>query len=136
MSLREVGTVKDTTEITLYSPKTRGTLYNADGTPMTVTVYGPYSGEYRKVQHDLSNRRLQRAQRGGGMSITAEEASEAAEELLARVIADWNLTVDKDPEPFTPEAVRAVLKEFPWVKEQIDTALGDTGAFLGPSDKS
>lgn len=137
MSLREVGTVRDTTEITLYNPKTRATLYNADGSPMTVTVYGPYSEEYRKVQHDLSNRRLKRAQRGGsGMTITAEEASEAAEELLARIVAGWNLTVDTKPEPFTAESVRAVFKEFPWVKEQVDAVLGDTSDFLEPSSKT
>ena len=131
MGLRSIGAVKDTTDVELYDPKTSETLRNADGTPMTITIHGPYSARYRKISDEQRNRRLARAQRANGVSnVTAEEMDASALATLIACVEAWNITVADEPEKFSEAAVRAVFAEFPWVREQVDAAFGDTKAFL------
>lgn len=133
MGLKNVGTVKDTTDIELTHPATGETLLNDDGSTMTVTVHGPYSATYRKVNHDQQNKRLMKAQRTGGkVNLTAEELEASGLELLVKCTADWKITLEdgKGIEPFSHDAAREVYKEYPWLREQIDAVFGDTRAFL------
>lgn len=126
-----IGTPKETTEVTIYNPSTSEILMNADGTEMTVTVYGPYSKRYKQVAHAQQNRRLQRAQRTGGrVNLTAEEIEASALDLLVKCVSDWNITVGGEKPECTEAKVREIFEAVPWLKEQVDSGMMDSQAFL------
>lgn len=136
MSLRDVGTVKDTTTITLYHPATRKPLLNADSTPMTITVHGPYSERYKNVIREQQQRRMNDMTRGDGGNMTPEEVEALSNDLLLRCVEDWHLTLEGDTTlPYTPDAVEGVMTEFPWLRDQVNTAMGNVAGFLEPSKK-
>jgi hypothetical protein len=137
MGLRNIGKIKETTEVVLYDPASGAVLLNADKSEMTITLYGPYSEQYKAAERAQTNRRLARAQRSGrGITITAEQIEAESFDLLVKCVAGWNITLDKEPEPFSESAVRDTLTEFPWVRAQVDAGFGDTAAFLEASAKT
>jgi hypothetical protein len=130
MDLLDIGKTKDTTEVTLYHPVTSEVLTNKDSSPMTITVHGPYSKKYKSIAHAQQNRRLAKAQRGGKMTLSAEEIESSAMELLVQCVADWSITLGGEKPKCTEAKVREVFTNMPWVKDQVDAALGDAQAFL------
>ena len=132
MSLKDIGTFKETIDVELMHPVTGEPLLNGDKSQMTITVHGPYSKLYKKIMHDQQNRRLMKAQRTGGkMNLTAEEIEASALDLLVRCTTDWNVTLEGDDKTkFSSEAVRETYIELPWVREQVDAVIADTRAFL------
>jgi len=137
MSLRDVGTVKDTTTITLYHPATGKDLLNADKTPMTITFHGPYSERYKTVLRDQQQRRMTDMTRAAARtSMTPEEVEALSQELLIRCVEAWSITLEGDEKlAFSPEAVETVMAEFPWLKDQVNAAMGNVADFLEPSKK-
>lgn len=132
MDLMNIGKIKETTDVTLYNPINSEILLNGDGSEMTITVHGPYSKKYKAISHAQQNRRLQKAQRTGGkLNLSAEEIEGAALELLIKCVDGWNITLSGEQPDCTEAKVREVFTELPWVREQVDTALGDAQAFLG-----
>lgn len=135
MGLNDIGRMKDTTEVELVDPSSGEIVRNADSSPMTITVYGPYSSHYKSVSNAQQNRRLMKAQRmGGKINITAEEIEASGLDLLVKCTVGWNLSLDEKPEKFTPEKAREVYIAHPWVREQVDAVFGDTRAFLEKSN--
>jgi len=131
--LLAIGKTKETTDVTLYNPITSEVLTNDDGSEMTVTVHGPYSSKYKAISHQQQNRRLQKAQRTGGkLNMTAEEIEASGLDLLVKCVEDWNITLGGDKPACTESKVREVFTELPWLREQIDSAIGDTQSFLAP----
>lgn len=130
MDLLNIGKTKDTTDVTLYHPITSEVLVNEDGSTMTITVHGPYSKKYKAVAHAQQNRRLAKAQRGGKLTLSAEEIEASAMELLTQCVEDWNITLGGEKPKCTEAKVRDVFTQLPWVKDQVDAALGDAQAFL------
>jgi hypothetical protein len=134
MSLRDVGTVKDTTTLTLYHPATGKDLLNADGTAMTVTLHGPYSDRYKSVLREQQQRRMTDMTRAArGTTLDAEELEAMTRELIVRCIEDWNVTLEGDEKlPFSPETAEGVFAEFPWARDQVSAAMGNVADFLAP----
>lgn len=133
MSLRDVGTVKDTTTLTLHHPATGKPLLNADGTPMTVVLHGPYSERYKGVLRDQQQRRMTDMGRATRTTMTPEEIDSFANDLLVSCIEDWSITLEGDEKlPFSRDAVESVMAEFPWVKDQINAVMGNIADFLEP----
>lgn len=134
MSLRDVGTVKDTTTITLYHPATGADLLNADGTPMTVTIHGPYSARYKGILRDQQQKRVAEISRPGARAtMTAAEIEALTDDLLRQCVETWEITLEGDEKlPFSREAVDDVFTEFPWLKDQVNAALGNVADFLEP----
>jgi hypothetical protein len=131
MDLLNIGTTKETTDVTLYNPVTSEVLRNEDGSEMTITVHGPYSKKYKAISHAQQNRRLQKAQRTSGkLNLTAEEIEASALDLLVKCVEAWNVTVGGEQPDATEAKVREVFEKLPWVREQVDAALGDAQAFL------
>jgi len=137
MALRDVGTVKDTTVITLYHPASGKDLLNADGSPMTVTVHGPYSERYKSIMRAQQQRRMTDTARvagRGAVEMSPEELEAFSHEMVTRSVETWNITLDGDaPLPFSIENVESVFKEFPWVRDQIMSATGNVSNFLDSS---
>lgn len=138
MALKDVGNLSDTVVVTLRHPDPRQKLTpNADGTPMTVTLYGPHSTHYKAVVREQQQRHTEA---GAGVNplsaFSAEDIEEMETEALKRCIADWNLTLEgEDKFPFTPENVDALFAEVNWVSNQLFAAWGNTAGFLAPSKK-
>ena len=85
MDLMNIGTTKETTDVTLYNPVNSEILTNEDRSEMTITVHGPYSKKYKTISHAQQNRRLMKAQRTGGkLNLTAEEIEASALDLLVK----------------------------------------------------
>ena len=132
MDLMNIGTTKDTTDVVLYNPVNSEILLNDDGSEMTITVHGPYSAKYKSISHNQQNRRLMKAQRTGGkLNLTAEEIEASATDLLVKCVDGWNITVGGEKPECTEAKVRELFETLPWVREQVDAALGDAQAFLG-----
>lgn len=132
MGLNDIGKVKETTDVEIVHPATGEVLTNdEDGSPMTITVHGPYSSTYKAINHAQQNKRLAKAQRmGGKMNLTAEELEANSMDLLVKCTVGWNITLDKKKEKFSQDAARKVYTELPWIREQVDAAFGDTRSFL------
>lgn len=131
MDLLNIGKTKETTSVTLYNPVNSEILLNEDRSEMTVTIHGPYSKKYKTISHAQQNRRLMKAQRTGGkLNLTAEEIEASALDLLVKCVDGWNITLGGEQPDCTETKVREVFTDLPWVREQVDAALGDAQAFL------
>ncbi len=131
MDLMNIGTTKETTDVVLYNPVNSELLLNDDNSEMTITVHGPYSSKYKSISHNQQNRRLMKAQRTGGkLNLTAEEIEASALDLLVKCVDGWNITLGGETPDCTEAKVREVFEDLPWVREQVDAALGDAQAFL------
>lgn len=126
-----VGTPVDFGRVTLYHPTTDEPLVDGQGNVMWVEVYGQDSKHYKQVQHNQTNRRLQKAQRSGGRaSVTAEQQEAMAHDLLAKCTKDWHIILDDQAPECTEEQVREIYQNYPWVRDQVDAFMHDRKAFL------
>ena len=103
---------------------------------LTVTLRPESDPEVEAVRRKWLNEKLQR--RSGRM--TAERLEEVQITLITAAVTGWDWAGDltfKDEKPeFTPANLRKVLRELPWVKAQLDEALGDEAAFFQNSEPS
>lgn len=130
--LLSIGKTKETTNVVLYNPVNSEILTNEDGSEMTITIHGPYSKKYKSISHAQQNRRLQKAQRTGGkLNFSAEEIEASALDLLVKCVDGWNVTMGGEKPDCNEAKVRELFVDLPWVREQVDAALGDAQAFLG-----
>jgi hypothetical protein len=134
MALNSVGKIKQTTVVTLYHPDPAQNLRNPDGSEMTVTLHGPYSDRYKAVLREQQQRRMSDLTRGGRrMNLSPEEVDAYADELLLRCVDGWTIWLSDDEElKFSPDAVAPLLKEHPWIRDQLNAALGSVADFLEP----
>ena len=131
MDLMNIGTTKETTDVILYNPINSEILVNDDKSEMTITIHGPYSKKYKSISHAQQNRRLMKAQRTGGkLNLTAEELESSALDLLVKCVDGWSITLSGEKPECKEAKVREVFEALPWVREQVDAALGDAQAFL------
>jgi hypothetical protein len=129
--LLNIGKTKETSDVVLYNPVNSEILTNEDGSEMTITIHGPYSKRYKSISHAQQNRRLQKAQRTGGkLNLSAEEIESSALDLLVKCVDAWTITLGGEQPACTEAKVREVFTDLPWVREQVDAALGDAQAFL------
>lgn len=108
-------------------------------TGITVTVIGTDSETCKKIQRKQLNRRLelQAKTRNNKLSMTAEELEKEALDVLVACVVAWHTGERPEIEmnegewlPCTPENVKRVLTELPWLKEQLDQEIGDRANFL------
>jgi hypothetical protein len=108
-------------------------------TGITVTVLGTDSDVCKKVQRKQLNRRLelQTKSRSNKFSMTAEELEKEALDVLVACVVGWHTGERPEIEmnegewlPCTPDNVKRVLTELPWLKEQLDQEIGDRANFL------
>ena len=137
--LRDAGEAKDTLTINIKKPRAdMEDFSNPDGSPVTITVYGPFSEHYRKTR-----RALERELAEGKGVMTDAQREEAVDMLmrrtLERCVKDWNFTLDSGPkaqkEPFAPEKVSDIFAEMPWLYEQVEAQFWDNSNFLGKPEK-
>jgi len=123
MGLEAIGKSKDTAVIEIKDPRTGTVVQNADGSNMTITVYGPYSSKYKRAIYDLSD-----AER-------PKDAVDAYEErglqVLLGCIESWNISITEEPLEFSVDAAKMLFTDYRWVRAQIETVFSDSSYFLG-----
>jgi hypothetical protein len=137
MGLNDVGTIKETTEVILLHPRDGTPIPGPGGKPLSITLHGPYSERYKAVLRKQQQRRMQDMSRGAGrgaLTVTIEEIEQNSDEIVKACLDGWNISFEGDEVlPMTPENIDAVFKAHPWVRDQIDRALGNVADFLAPS---
>jgi hypothetical protein len=100
----------------------------------TLRVRGYDSDAYRLVLEAQQQRRLERLPTH---KVTVEDMKADALELHATLIAGWaHIDVDGQPFEYSETNAVALLKRFPWIREQVEVAAADRGKFLPASASS
>lgn len=137
MGLRDIGAVKDTTTATLLDPRDGTPLLHADATPMTITLYGPYSAVYKRAMREQQQRRVEEAAGAPVAPLSQEELETYMQELTRRCVAGWDITLEGEERlPFSPDAIEGVFAEFAWLYDQCTAVLGRTADFFDSPKKA
>ena len=116
--------------VTIKHPVSAEVLKNSDGSDMTITVYAPYSKEYKRVSYDIANKRLKAAQEKGKKDFSLEDYEEASLESLARTTKEWNITYGGEIPEYSVEKAKQVYDKVFWIKSQVDEALEGSLSFM------
>jgi len=112
-------------ELTLRHPATGEDLYDGDN-PVTVTLLGKDSKEYRQAVARTANSRLRNRK-----VQTVEQAQQDGIDLLSAVTLGWQgITENGEPLECTQHEVKRVYREYAWIREQVDEFVDDRSNFL------
>ena len=122
---------KDSVELHLRHPVTDELLYDdeAKKKPIQIILYGTSSKQYRNAITAMQNRQLKR----GKKQATAESMREEGVELLVACSEKAvNLELRKGVPLDNDQAFRELYSDdsFGWLKDQVDSAVGDVSNFL------
>ena len=133
IDLAAIDTVKGSNEgfdIKIYHP---GTMVDLG---IVINVLGKDSDEFQKVSRAQSKKRMAKMAKGGFRiqnipPPSAEEIEADGMELLAKCTKHWSgVVIDSKEIEFSYDNILMVYKRFPWIKEQVDTAIGDRANFI------
>ena len=130
MDLLDLTPKSDDIVVTIKHPATGDVLKNDDKSDMTITVYAPHSKEYKKVLHEMTNKRLEKMQAKGNNKIKAEEIEEATLETLAKTTKEWNITYGGEVPKLSVAKAKEIYDSVFWIKAQIEEAVEDSLAFM------
>lgn len=123
--LSSIDTVKDANagaEIQLYHP-TQGTDLG-----IFIRVVGKDSDLFKKVQREQNQKRVAKLQRTSFRGQIDQDAE--AVQLLAGCTQGWSGMILSSKEvPFSQENAIAIYTKYPWIREQVDIAIGDRSLF-------
>lgn len=101
---------------------------------ITITVLGSDSAAFKKLATDQNRRRVAKMEKAGGFKISAvsqDERDEDALELLAACTKSWgNVVLDGALLECTRDNAINLYERLPWLREQIDGAIGDRANFI------
>ena len=97
-------------------------------TPMTFTVYLPHTKQYKAVQHEMTNKRLQKMSSKKKMGLTSEDLEEISIESLVKTTADWDITFDGEKPKFSEEKARE-LYSIPLIRNCIESGVAEAMDF-------
>lgn len=106
---------------------------DADGKdqPVGITVAGTNSRQYRQIESMQRNRRLK------PKDLTGAKMLEDSVERVAFCAISWQgFQMDGAPVQFSKENVKVLLKECPWLLDQITEAMQDHSRFSRSGSKS
>jgi len=116
-------------------------LYDSDGKPVQIVIYGPGSKAHATVEARQSARAIKRMQDNDGKITvpTAEERiKEAAEDLAALTVRFENLSYPPAGNAQGTELFEAVYRDptIGFIARQVTKTVGDWGNFLHASNAS
>lgn len=122
MDLKSLVPVSDTVEVTIKDPENLlETLFNDDGTPMTITLYAPHTKKYKKVLFEQYS----------GTEKLKDLDFETLEDLnirvLAKVTKSWDITWD-GTKPDISQA-EDIYRTLDWLKTQIEGGIANFQVF-------
>lgn len=120
--------LKDTTELQLVHPLTEEPLFDGEK-PVAIVLYGTSSKQYRNAITAMQNRQLRRQKKAATAELLREESVNLLVACSAKAL---NFTYNDAPVD-DAESFRALYSDpaFSWLKDQVDSALGDVSNFLG-----
>lgn len=133
MNLDSIGRAKDESTLYIKNPSNGKVVKNDDGTDMEVTVFGEYSDEWRNALYERTKNRIEKSKETGQTSMSFEEMEEENFEMTCLCTKSWNLTDKDGPVDLTPENVRRIYTEYPWVYQQVRAHMENSSNFLDPS---
>jgi hypothetical protein len=122
--LKDLKPKSNTIKVELRHPSTGDLL------DMSISVYNPYSPEYKAAMHEQTNKRLMKSAKVRKQTYTAQELEASALELLASITEGWSITFEGKALKFSREKAVELFSEYPWIKDQLEEALNDTSGFL------
>lgn len=112
-------------------------LLNSQGAPVEIIVKGPDSADYTRLLRTQIKKRMARS------GIPTEEQSVEDEidlvELLVSCTLTWNGILDKEtklPVAFSPDACRRLYRDFPVIRDQVDSFIANRANFTPASSKN
>ena len=135
MDLATIDTVKGANagfDVKIYHPGTNEDI------GVNIRVLGKDSDEFQRISRAQKKRHMDKLTKGGfrGANIPLESIEQDAIDLLASLTKGWKqedkstITLDGEELACTKENAVAVYERFPWIKEQIDAAIGDRANFI------
>ncbi len=111
-------------------------LYAADGSPVTITIYGPGSKPYAAAKSVQQTRMIAKLNRKGGVEETPEVSKKHEAEFLVTITAEMSGVEYKGLQG--KELFRAIYSspELGFVSEQVNKFAGDWANFSKGSVKS
>jgi hypothetical protein len=105
-------------------------------TGIFITMLGRDSDVFDQAvneQIDTANR-LAALLRARGKTVppkTQVQIEKDQAELIVACVVDWeNMVVDGDEVPYSVSAALGLLERFPWIRKQLDDAIGDVASFM------
>ncbi len=119
--------------VELYSPIT--------GKDLNIRVFlvGRDSDTFKEASTEQNRRRIQKMSKGGFRPGNApiDDSDKEGIALLAACTTGWeNMLLEGKQVPFSRKAAIDIYTRFPWIKEQIDNAVGDRALFMKASQPS
>lgn len=115
-------------DVKIYHPGTKEDL------DITIKVLGKDSDEFQKISRAQSKKRMAKMTKGGGFrnsNVSLEEIERDGLELLAACTKSWTgVIVEGKPLDCTVPNAAMVYERFPWIREQVDEAIGDRANFI------
>jgi len=133
MNLDSIGRAKDESTLSIKNPSNGKVVKNDDGTDMEVTVYGEYSADWKNALYDRTKARIEKSKETGQTSMSFEDMEDENFEVTCRCTKSWNLTDKDGPIELTPENVRRIYTDYPWVYQQVRAHMENSSNFLDPS---
>jgi hypothetical protein len=135
IDLGSIDTVKGANEgfdVNIYHPGTNEDL------GITIRIIGKDSDEFQRISRAQSKKRMAKITKGGfrNANVPIEEIEQDSLQLLAACTKSWaqgekqTVTLDGKELECSKDNAVAVYERFPWIKEQIDTAMGDRANFI------
>jgi hypothetical protein len=105
-----------------------------DPVPLTIRVAGTYSKRYRR---HIEGVRLRGAKQRSA-SLTADQLTQENLEAAAVCCVDWcaAFQLDGKPAACTRENAVKLLGRAPWIREQVEAAMGDHARFFKSGSSS
>ena len=131
VDLAAIDTVKGSNEgfnVRIFHPGTNEDL------DISITVLGKDSDAFQKVSRAQNKKRMAKMQKGGFRNVSPvpiEEIEQDGIALLAACTTGWTGVIIEGKEvAFSTDNAVMVYERFPWIKEQIDVAIGDRANFI------
>ena len=132
IDLASMDTVKGSNEgfdVKIYHPSTLVDL------GIVINVLGKDSDEFQKISRAQQKKRMAKMTKGGfrvqNLTLAPEEVEQDGLELLAKCTRSWTGVVIEGKEiEFSHDNALMVYDRFPWIKEQVDMAIGDRANFI------
>ena len=131
MDLSTLEPTPDSVPVPLRHPTTSERLLSDTGAPITISIVGMDSEQFRTRHRAIINRRLSAGKKA---KVTAEEIEAESIDTIAACITGWqHVELDGKVLEFSKANAKALLTRLPWLREQLDEAIADRANFLKTS---
>ncbi len=100
---------------------------------ITINVLGKDSDAFQQLSRAQNKKRMAKMSKGGFRNTTppVEEIERDGIDLLAACTTGWTgIIVEEKEIEFSKDNAVMIYESYPWIKEQIDTAIGDRANFI------